>query len=80
MKRPGVDYKVSREGKSIFISPSKQLRPLYPPRFLHPAHHHSTPTHRPLFYAADRWTLELDAPEDRQIDPLARPPNLRGGS
>lgn len=64
---------MSREEISVFISPSKQQRPLYPPRFLHPVHRRSTPTRRPLFYAADRWTLVLDAPEDKQIDQSARP-------
>lgn len=71
IKRPGVDYNVSREEKSV--SPSKQQRPLYPPRFLHPVRRRSTPTRRPLFYAADHWTLVLDAPEDKQIDQSARP-------
>lgn len=68
-----MDYNVSREGKSIFISPSKQQQQLYPPRFLHPAHRHSIPTHRPLFYAAGRWTLVLDVPEDEKIDRLPHP-------
>lgn len=73
VKRPGVDYNVSGEGKSIFISPSKQQQQLYPPRFLHPAHRHSIPTHHPLFYAACRWNLVLDVPEDKKIDRLAHP-------
>lgn len=73
VKRTGVDYNASRKGKSIFISPSKQRQQLYPPRFLHPAHRHSIPTHHPLFYAAGRWTLVLDVPEDEQIDRLAHP-------
>lgn len=64
---------MSREEISVFISPSKQQRPLYPPRFLHPVHRRSTPTRRPLFYAVDRWTLVLDAPEDKQIDQSACP-------
>lgn len=73
VNRPDVDFNVSREGKRISVSPAKQRQQLYPPRFLHPAHRHSTPTHRPPFYAADRWTLVLDAPEDKKIDRLAHP-------
>lgn len=76
-QRPDVACDVSREGKSIVLSPSKQRQQLYPPRFLHPAHRHSIPTHRPLFCAAGRWTLALDVPEDEKIDRLAHPKTLK---
>lgn len=52
----------NRETTCGFISPLRQQQLLCLLHFLHPTHHHSTPIHRPLFYATDHWNLALDVP------------------